>query len=697
MGMKEKGEKLKEARVALHQKMSSKITYLFVIALVVPIAFTIIYATNNAVSTLKKTYMSYGMNLAEEAASGIDFAVELGENTYGRYAQNLAEETARSIDLVGGYEDNMSVDILTKIMGDVDIDGVEGSYAYMVDPKGMMLYHPTVEKIGNKVENAAVTQIVEDIAAGKKVDNGYVIYEYKGADKLAGYAFTKSGDIIVVTADYDTFMQIDYDKLIGEIYVEGVEGSYAYMVSPDGTMLYHTDKSKIGNPVENAAVKNIVTKLQAGEKVSNGATVYNYKGEKKLAGYAFTAKGNIIIVTGDYKLFIEPVTKLRGKLIAIGIALCAIFVVIGIVFVSGLLKALENVIPSIQNTAKLVFKADPKADKLCNRKDEIGLIAREIKTMQENLRHIVGNIAEATSNIDVNVDNLTGISGDVNNMCEDNFHTTESLAASMEETSASTMVISENIDQIQSEAKNIEQQTINGADASVEVMNRASKLRETTETATQNTLGIYTNVKDKATVAIRAAEAVNKINELTQTVMEISSQTSLLALNASIEAARAGEAGRGFAVVASEISRLAEQTAGAVSDINLIVDEVNESVGNMTECIRESVDFLENTVIADYENFGKISVQYQNDADTFRNAMDTIKAGIINLNDNLSTIMESISEISNTMNDATNGVSNITGKTSDMVTQTTQTANKAGECKDYVAELNAMVARFTID
>lgn len=73
--------------------------------------------------------------------------------------------------------------------------------------------------------------------------------------------------------------------------------------------------------------------------------------------------------------------------------------------------------------------------------------------------------------------------------------------------------------------------------------------------------------------------------------MEISSQTGLLALNASIEAARAGEAGRGFAVVATEIGSLADQTSKAIADIGNIVKAVNEAVGNMTECLSETTGF----------------------------------------------------------------------------------------------------------
>ena len=74
-----------------------------------------------------------------------------------------------------------------------------------------------------------------------------------------------------------------------------------------------------------------------------------------------------------------------------------------------------------------------------------------------------------------------------------------------------------------------------GADVSNEVMDRAKNLCNKTVTASNRTMEMYTNVKEKSEKAIEGSKAVEKINELTNTIMEISSQTGLLALNASIE------------------------------------------------------------------------------------------------------------------------------------------------------------------
>lgn len=82
--------------------------------------------------------------------------------------------------------------------------------------------------------------------------------------------------------------------------------------------------------------------------------------------------------------------------------------------------------------------------------------------------------------------------------------------------------------------------------------------------------------------ALEQAKAVDQIRMLFQSILEITAQTHLLALNASIEAARAGESGRGFVVVANEIRKLADGSKQAVDQIQSVTQEVVQSVTNLT-------------------------------------------------------------------------------------------------------------------
>ena len=235
-----------------------------------------------------------------------------------------------------------------------------------------------------------------------------------------------------------------------------------------------------------------------------------------------------------------------------------------------------------------------------------------------------------------------------------------------------------------------------GTKLSDEVVQRANELAATTEKASKKTMEIYETVKVKSEDAISASHAVNKINELADAIMAISSQTGLLALNASIEAARAGEAGRGFAVVATEIGNLATQTSEAVKNIGSIVEEVNSAVVQMSECLTQTTSFLETNVLSDYQEFGKVSVQYRDDASTFGDSMSNIKSSVESLTEDISKIVGAIGGIDSTVTETSHGVINIAEKTSEMASETSDSVDKVNECKEAVSNLNEIINRFSL-
>lgn len=324
-------------------------------------------------------------------------------------------------------------------------------------------------------------------------------------------------------------------------------------------------------------------------------------------------------------------------------------------------------------------------------------MARAVSGMRASLRKMVASIEEASSKINGNVDMLQNVTDVVNSMCTDNSATTEELAAGMQETAATTESIYANIGYMKTGAEDIQALSEAGDTLSREVMERAAELREKTVSAANMTREKYESVKVRSDKAIEDSKAVEKINALTDAIMAISSQTSLLALNASIEAARAGEAGRGFAVVATEIGNLANQTSTTVADINNIVSEVNNAVSNMSGCLSETGAFLEETVLADYAEFTQVSEQYSDDATKFKESMNDVHESIINLTESISKISDAISGITSTVGESTVGVTDIAEKTTNMVTRTSETSGLVEESKNCVGQLQDIVGEFRMD
>jgi len=488
-----------------------------------------------------------------------------------------------------------------------------------------------------------------------------------------------------------------YNKILADVKAEGIDGSYAYLVSKEGQMLYHENKDKIGSPVVNDVVKKLVSEITDSSVPEDGFARYNYKGEWKYAGYAFTDSKNILVVTAGEDEALAGLTKVT----LLSVIISGVMIIIGLIIAFIVARVITNPImllsDIIKDTARFDYRHNSKADVLLGRTDETGVMAREVSIMRSALRKMVNNIGEASESITNNVNQLQDVTNIVNNMCTDNSATSEELAAGMQETAATTESIYANIGYMQTGAKDILQLAENGDKISLEVMDRATNLKNKTTEATRRTQETYDSVKVRSAEAIESSKAVSKINELTDTIMSIASQTNLLALNASIEAARAGEAGRGFSVVATEIGNLANQTSKAVGDINGIVGEVNSAVSDMTGCLEETTEFLEKTVLADYEGFGEVSEQYASDAQIFKVSMNDVNESIVNLSDSISKISDAISGITSTVGEATVGVTDIAGKTADMVTRTSETSELVEESLDYAGQLRNIVSEFTLE
>ena len=488
-----------------------------------------------------------------------------------------------------------------------------------------------------------------------------------------------------------------YESVLGKVQMEGIESSYAYLVSEDGTMLYHPSEEKIGQPVENEVVKDVVESMQNGVLPQSEVILYDYHGCLKYAAYEITGEKEIVIVTADQDEVMAPAREMIVEMFLTALSSLVICGALGVLVSRFICKPIKQLTQIIENAAGLDFRPSAVADKLSHRKDETGEMARAVEQMRRSVSGMVTAISQAGNQITENIDGLQQMTTTVDHMCADNSATSEELAAGMEETAATTETISENVNSIKEGAETINAMATDSAKTSQEVMARAVDLRTRTMEASTKTLDMYNSVKTKADKAIAGSRAVEKINELSGTIMEISSQTSLLALNASIEAARAGEAGRGFAVVATEIGSLADQTSKAISDIGNIVQEVNVAVANMAECLEDTTSFLENTVLTEYKGFEQVSEQYKEDADVFRSSMEDVKEAMNGLATSIESIAQALAGINDTVGESSIGVTDIAAKTSNMVEKTGTTQDMVAQCYECVENLREIVKRFVLE
>lgn len=471
------------------------------------------------------------------------------------------------------------------------------------------------------------------------------------------------------------------------------EGGYGFLVNSKDEVMTHPEL-KQGSKLEEYS-KDLAEFISNEKKDS--VITYSYEGGERLAGYTILRNGMRLVSS-------EPGTEVHEQalrliiLILIAILIAAIYAVAtGLRFSSRLTKPIRYLTEIISDTAELNFRRNPRSDELVKAKDEIGDMARAVRKMRAKLRDMVDLIDKAGLTLEGNVTNLNDYMVTVSEICSSNSATTEELAAAMEEAASTTDTVTQAISVVNENVKSIEKLSHEGAENSVQVKERADSLKKTTIEAGERTDILYKDVKSKTEIAMEQAQAVARINELTKKIMDISTQTNLLALNASIEAARAGDAGKGFAVVATEIGSLANQTQEAVTDISGMIVQVNGAVDNLTQCLTEAVEFLEDVVMKDYRDFMQVGENYSDDATSFEDGMNQINEAVKNLASAISDIKFSIHEINTTVGESAMGVTDIADKTSEMLHKIEGTESIMKESKVSSENLNQIVGEFTLE
>lgn len=459
-------------------------------------------------------------------------------------------------------------------------------------------------------------------------------------------------------------MDIDFSEFTNTIDSLSIfDSGYGFLANDSGKVMYHKDLEIGSNLVDADSGLQAVADALGNEQMEETAVSYTYQGKDKVMYYRTLENGMKFILTAPKTELQAKSKQLAGQIFGGAAFATVLAVIIGIVLGFTITKPISQIDGIVKQTADFEFASNPANQHLYKRKDETGRMAISLHNMRKNLREMVGNIRHVYTDLRNTTEQLSDTTKRVREMSNVNTDTTQELAAAMEETAATMETVNTTVSDIKERATDIEKYSKEGRESSVEVKERADQLKLKTQSASEKTVQMYENVQQKTEAAMEQAKAVEKINQFTQAILDISSQTNLLALNASIEAARAGEAGKGFAVVAGEIGALATQTSTTVGSINEIIAEVNQAVANMTGCLKESTDFLEQTVLKDYEDFMGVADQYTKDATVFDDDMSAISEQINTLLTSIVEIADAMQGVSSTVSEAADGVTDIAQKT----------------------------------
>ena len=291
-----------------------------------------------------------------------------------------------------------------------------------------------------------------------------------------------------------------------------------------------------------------------------------------------------------------------------------------------------------------------------NRKDEIGKVATNINVFIEKLQSIMQKITSNSKQLDETVGNVVGKVNTANGSACDISAVMEELSATMEEVAATVKNIDENTAVANTKVDKMTMETGNVVDYSNEMNERAIKLQETAQANKDETTKMVGSIIEELKNAMKESKKVEKISQLTSDILSISSQTNLLALNASIEAARAGEAGKGFAVVADEIRELAESSRNTANNIQEINEMVISAVEGLISSSNKIVDYVDETILPDYDDFVSSGKQYNDDSTHIKNIMDEFTGLSNDMQKTIKSMVDAINGITKAVEESADGV-----------------------------------------
>ncbi|MCI9399148.1 MAG: methyl-accepting chemotaxis protein [Lachnospiraceae bacterium] len=475
----------------------------------------------------------------------------------------------------------------------------------------------------------------------------------------------------------------------------GIDVTIAY----NNTRVLTTIKDDTGNRVIGSEVDSrVMDAIQSGKnfvarKVKVGNLFYTgyyiplrQSSDNTIVGTVFCGRPRAEVID-EIKLSI--ITTLAGVIIVLLIAmvLCAIAM-------RRITAVIKKTVGNLDKVAmgSLNFQIDTR---ILSRNDEIGDMGRSLHEMMSAFRSIIRQITESAAKLDL-------VSTEYGESFQTIVDQMKGINVSMEEIACGATTQA-------TESREANNQVINIGDAitatveGVEILsNSSSKMKQYSDTA-NDTLGKLSVITERTKSAIASVQeqtnetnqSTKDIQEASQLITEIASQTNLLSLNASIEAARAGENGKGFAVVADEIRRLSEQSRQSAEKIDTIVhqliinsDNSVKTMGEVSEIGTQQADMLSNTIFM-FDSLNSEISEVVHAISEIRNqteTLDTLKTGIL---DNLKGLA-SIAEQNAAGTQQTSASMAMLGEIIDKCSKDTQTLMKLAE------ELNQNTLRFSL-
>lgn len=408
-------------------------------------------------------------------------------------------------------------------------------------------------------------------------------------------------------------LKLDYLQSLIEKFSDVENGEYSFVIDGEGVVVAHPDSTQIeelynyklltktvsqkdgtGQPltdeqgniltqeeeiVVSKDYQEIISDVMAG---NSGSRKMRNEGETYFVSYAsIPLKGESdpwsVITLHKESEAMAPVYRV----IAIAVVVDLLVILTAVLVIALLARKLTRPIIMITELIGEASEGDFTVQAQENNSNEIGVLAKSFNKMTGKISAILTKIATITGEVVESSDHLKQIEEEMdatNQAVREIADGTETQNADVAQVVMQEEELGEKFGMLQEKSELLLVDAHNTIASGENGLKSVAELKRQNEAASEKMAQAYAKM-------MTLEQQSQKISGILSTITEISSETELLALNASIEAARAGEHGKGFAVVAESIGKLAANSSSATTDIEKIIVELCRDISEAVENI----------------------------------------------------------------------------------------------------------------